>query len=703
MNAAEGLQPGDVGYQDPALAQAIVVPGWEISDDDPVAKWDAILAHPQIVFARTSPQQKLVIVGNCQRVGHVVAVTGDGVNDSPALKKADIGVAMGIAGTPVTKNAADMILLDDNFASIVAGVEEGRLIFDNLKKSICYTLTSNIPEISPFLCWIVFLTPMPLSTVLILAIDLGTDMVPAISMAYEDAEADIMKRPPRNAATDHLVTGKLMCLAYLQIGIMQALAGFYAWMLVLNDYGFPPVVLVGNPGATAPTGKLGFFADQVMYCKYKGGQYVNALGQVDEGQDPDSRDPWAGSASVGAGLRRDPSEVGPRRQYPLWDRGDAGYLESCSFAAKNFNGRRAAPKAGQTWSGGFDYRDADTYKRRTDGQPLPTVESIYALQSQKYFEYVPWRGRMSEFWDSKWLAWDITRSEFKLAKGAKAGVLGYKNNKKAATFSFLGQPPGVWSVCLGNDGNLQGKETDSDLVKLPKMDQLYKGVKMEHVDLPTTCEGETKYRKWYKDAVFCNGGYNTDQSPKGGAGCSALDDVTANVFWCKPTDGIPSCRPDCESATAAEIAAEANLKAEDRTIKQCQNVASRMVQKNALMHSQAAYWVSIVVVQWADLLICKTRWLSIKQQGLRNSVLNFGLFFETLLAAWFCYGGIFSVLGTQPIRFTHWMPGVPWSMMIFMYDETRKYMMRATSPEVVDAVTGAVQRQAGWIEKSTYY
>merc|ERR1719311_1764997 len=126
-----------------------------------------------------------------------------------------------------------------------------------------------------------------------------------------------MKRPPRNAATDHLVTGKLMCLAYLQIGIMQALAGFYAWMLVLNDYGFPPVVLVGNPGATAPTGKLGFFADQVI---------------------AGDKDPWAGSVSVGAGLRRDPSEVGPRRQYPLWDRGDAGYLESCSFAAKNFNG-----------------------------------------------------------------------------------------------------------------------------------------------------------------------------------------------------------------------------------------------------------------------------------------------------------------------------------------------------------------------------
>ena len=112
---------------------------------------------------------------------------------------------MGIAGSDVSKQAADMILLDDNFASIVTGVEEGRLIFDNLKKSIAYTLTSNIPEISPFLIFICFSVPLPLGTVTILCIDLGTDLLPAISLAYEQAESDIMKRAPRDKFADKLV------------------------------------------------------------------------------------------------------------------------------------------------------------------------------------------------------------------------------------------------------------------------------------------------------------------------------------------------------------------------------------------------------------------------------------------------------------------------------------------------------------------
>ena len=234
-----GINPSDV---DPSEVNAIVVPGSQIKDleqDD----WDRILAHEQIVFARTSPQQKLIIVENNQRLGNIVAVTGDGVNDSPALKKANIGIAMGIAGSDVSKEAADMILLDDNFASIVAGVEEGRLIFDNLKKSIAYTLTSNIPEITPFLAFIIFQIPLPLTTVLILCIDLGTDLLPAISLAYENAESDIMLRPPRDSRVDRLVNRRLISFSYFQIGVIQALAGFYCYLVVLGDYGLTSTVL----------------------------------------------------------------------------------------------------------------------------------------------------------------------------------------------------------------------------------------------------------------------------------------------------------------------------------------------------------------------------------------------------------------------------------------------------------------------------
>eukprot|EP00177_Eucheuma_denticulatum_P003015 GFKZ01005420.1.p1 GENE.GFKZ01005420.1~~GFKZ01005420.1.p1 ORF type:complete len:1174 (+),score=236.55 GFKZ01005420.1:425-3946(+) len=227
---------------DPSEVKSVVVPGSQIKDleqDD----WDRILAHDQIVFARTSPQQKLIIVENNQRLGNIVAVTGDGVNDSPALKKANIGIAMGIAGSDVSKEAADMILLDDNFASIVAGVEEGRLIFDNLKKSIAYTLTSNIPEITPFLAFIIVQIPLPLTTVLILCIDLGTDLLPAISLAYENPESDIMMRPPRNSRIDRLVNRRLISFSYFQIGVIQALAGFYCYLVVLGDFGLTANVL----------------------------------------------------------------------------------------------------------------------------------------------------------------------------------------------------------------------------------------------------------------------------------------------------------------------------------------------------------------------------------------------------------------------------------------------------------------------------
>lgn len=229
----------------PRDAKAAVVHGGELRDMSPETLDEILKYHTEIVFARTSPQQKLIIVEGCQRQGAIVAVTGDGVNDSPALKKADIGVAMGIAGSDVSKQAADMILLDDNFASIVTGVEEGRLIFDNLKKSIAYTLSSNIPEISPFLFFIIFNVPLPLGTVTILCIDLGTDMVPAISLAYEQAESDIMKRQPRNPKMDKLVNERLISMSYGQIGCIQAAAGFFTYFVIMAENGFLPTTLFG--------------------------------------------------------------------------------------------------------------------------------------------------------------------------------------------------------------------------------------------------------------------------------------------------------------------------------------------------------------------------------------------------------------------------------------------------------------------------
>ncbi|CAF3706388.1 unnamed protein product [Rotaria sp. Silwood1] len=201
--------------------------------------------HQEIVFARTSPQQKLIIVETCQRLGEIVAVTGDGVNDSPALKKADIGIAMGITGSDVSKQASDIILLDDNFSSIITGIEQGRIIFDNLKKSICYTLSSKIPELAPFLFYMIFQIPLPLGTIAILCIDLGTDMLPAISLAYERAELDIMKRPPRDAKREHLATDRLISMSYGQLGMIQAGGGFFVYTVVMAENGFLPSRLFG--------------------------------------------------------------------------------------------------------------------------------------------------------------------------------------------------------------------------------------------------------------------------------------------------------------------------------------------------------------------------------------------------------------------------------------------------------------------------
>jgi len=191
-----------------------------------------IVKKNNLIFARTSPSQKLRIVKALQSNDEIVAVTGDGVNDAPALKNADIGVAMVIIGTEVSKEASDMVLLDDNFATIVKAVEQGRTIYANIKKFIAYILTSNIPEILPFIAFVLLGIPLPLTVILILAIDLGTDLIPALGLGNEKSESDVMKQPPR-LRKERLLTRQMLTLSYGVIGVIQAAAGFAAYFYVL--------------------------------------------------------------------------------------------------------------------------------------------------------------------------------------------------------------------------------------------------------------------------------------------------------------------------------------------------------------------------------------------------------------------------------------------------------------------------------------
>jgi calcium-translocating P-type ATPase len=195
------------------------------------------LNERDVLFARVTAEQKLRIVETFQRKGHVVAATGDGVNDAPALRRADIGIAMGRVGTDVARGAADMVLLDDNFASIVAAIEEGRAVFQNTRKFLTYILTSNVPEIVPYLAFVLFRIPLPLTIIQILAVDLGTDMVPALALGAERPAADTMSRPPR-PRSERLLTWRLLARAYLWLGPLQAAAAMAAFFFVLGVAGW---------------------------------------------------------------------------------------------------------------------------------------------------------------------------------------------------------------------------------------------------------------------------------------------------------------------------------------------------------------------------------------------------------------------------------------------------------------------------------
>ena len=249
---------GDYGLTAESIARKInivkdnvmIITGAEldkISDED-LAK---DIYDKEVIFARVAPEHKMRVVSILKDHGEVVAVTGDGVNDAPALKRADIGVAMGITGTDVAKESADMILTDDNFASIVYAIEEGRAVFDNIRKFVTYIFASNIPEIIPFILMAIFNIPLPLTIMQILAIDLGTDMLPALALGTELPDPGVMDLPPRDK-NERLLNLKVLLRAYFFLGPLEtivAMSGFL-YMFFKNGFDMNKIVHLGLSGAS---------------------------------------------------------------------------------------------------------------------------------------------------------------------------------------------------------------------------------------------------------------------------------------------------------------------------------------------------------------------------------------------------------------------------------------------------------------------
>lgn len=203
---------------------------------------DALLRkHRELIFARSSPETKLRITDALRAEGHVVAMTGDGVNDAPALRRADIGVAMGRTGTDVAREAATMVLTDDNFATITAAVRAGRRVYDNIRKFICYIFAHTTPEVTPFLVFALAggTVPLPLTILQLLAFDIGTETLPALALGREPAEPGVMHRPPR-PRSEGVIRAPMLLRAWLFLGVICAALAMAGYFTVLLSAGWHP-------------------------------------------------------------------------------------------------------------------------------------------------------------------------------------------------------------------------------------------------------------------------------------------------------------------------------------------------------------------------------------------------------------------------------------------------------------------------------
>jgi calcium-translocating P-type ATPase len=219
--------------------RVITGPDLDALDEDEL---DHLLdSSPELIVARSNPETKLHLVDALRDQGHTVAMTGDGVNDSPALRRADIGVAMGATGTEVAREAATMVLTDDNFASIVAAIEEGRVVYENIRKFITYIFAHTTPEVIPFLIFALSggSIPLPLTALQILAIDLGTETLPALALGREPGEPGVLDRAPRGRETS-IIDRAMLTRAWLWLGLVEAALVTGGFFFVLGQAGWTP-------------------------------------------------------------------------------------------------------------------------------------------------------------------------------------------------------------------------------------------------------------------------------------------------------------------------------------------------------------------------------------------------------------------------------------------------------------------------------
>jgi len=433
-------------------------------------------------------------------------------------------------------------------------------------------------------------------------------------------------------------------------------------------------------------------------------------------------------------------------------------LESCGYAYNNYasDGSVAASDLN------FDLQNSLTYGGGTMGKHTITMESIEANEQMQYFEYIPWRGRTSPFWDNRYLYWDP--NDYNSPQNLGANV--------EDSLYFGGRGVGLWSLCQYKDEKGYGQSFQGN-----KGTALVRGIEVAESAgdaspqsfVYSDCSDQTVMSdRLYKHAIFCNGqandndgcdrvnaypnvvnpglsknyfpgnrlqafycyGFDHNKGEGGQESCGLLTDDANDLPICDidgnrcdtfvpGTDYSGMCRYMCEGfcywpgsnvenpftervSTVEEF--ETIEPSKDAPYRQCVNIASSEVAWESLKHAQGAFFGSIVVGQIAGLLVCKTRWLSIRTQGMRNNVMLFGIGSEILLVTCLAYfTPINKALGTRNIRLVHWFCAIPFAILIFLFDECRKALMRATSPEKKDPVTGQVTRDAGWIERNCAY